>query len=119
MKSGDPVTIAVMMNEWLCAAHARVGAFYESASRCGFYFVAGVVIVGRGNVTIPIGGARATGRFIDEEGVTWIHGHQTGDAVIALLAAAALDVGAVPLESFNDFDDYLDDDDPAYKDDAP
>jgi hypothetical protein len=126
MKSGDPVTVAVGVNGWLCAAHARVRAFYESASRQAFYFAAGV-IVSIEHITVSLDSARATGRFFDEEGITWIRGHQTGEAVVALLAAAALDVGAVPMEPFdsNDssagwyykLDDYLEDDHPAYKDD--
>jgi len=127
MKPGDPVTVVVGVNGRLCAAHARVDTFYESASRRAFYFAAGV-IVSIEHITVSLDSARATGRFFNEEGITWIRGHQTGEAVVALLAAAALDVGAIPMEPFDSpaassawlyrLDDYLEDDHPAYKDDA-
>lgn len=124
LKQGDPVTVAIVVGGRLCAAHARVSAFYRSATKLGFYFVNGVV-VSIDNVIVGIDSARATGRFCNEEGVTWARGHQTGDAIVALLAAAAL-AGAIPEEPFDhdyssagwhyDFDDgYLDDNHPIYK----
>lgn len=125
----DPVTVVVTApGVGLCAAHAVVSTFYTSAERIGFYFTQAVV-VSLSDATVRLDGLRATGRFMDEEGTTWIRGHASGDAIVALLAAAALDAGAIPTELYDsdystggytldryDFDGYSDDDHPVYKD---
>ena len=121
----DPVTVVVTApGVGLCAAHAIVSTFYTSAERVGFYFMQ-AVIVSLSGATVHLN-IRATGRFMDEEGTTWIRGHQTGDAIVALLAAAALDAGAIPTEPYDsdystggyalDRYAYLDDNHPVYKD---
>lgn len=123
MKRGDPVTVAVFFSGGrLCAAITQVESVFELAPRPGFRWNAATVLCADG-VTTTITDPHDC--FFDDEGTTWLRGWQSGEAAVAMLAAASLDVGAVPEHTFDhdyssagrhyDFDGYLDDNHPIYK----
>lgn len=126
MKSNDPVTTTIMIGDRLCAVHARVQITFELAQRPGFRWECGTAFMGADAAVVLRGDPHDC--FFNDIGITWLHGWQRGEAVDALLASAALDVGAVPAHEIDDYssagydwddwhyDRYLDDDHPIYKD---